>query len=255
MRIPSSLFLLSFAVFAGSAQASLAVNGSMNVAVPPDVNSYNGVQPDSWNDIAISSSTDIFDSTTTFNGFNWDSSADGGTFVHGLGPISTIPGEGILQEISGLTIGAVYEVKFEQSISWSTNQSAGELGGNWEVVFGNETQQSAFMSNPGQGNAFGWQNQSMLFEAMAETQILSFQVVPSVFGDRVDLGLDGVSVTSSVIPIPAAAWLFGSALIGLAGVARRKRATYSNLSYGDYSSFESCFYSSQRKPHTRWGKA
>jgi hypothetical protein len=29
---------------------------------------------------------------------------------------------------------------------------------------------------------------------------------------------------TSVVPIPAAAWLFGSALLGLAGVARRKQA-------------------------------
>jgi hypothetical protein len=29
---------------------------------------------------------------------------------------------------------------------------------------------------------------------------------------------------TSVVPLPAAAWLFGSALLGLAGVARRKRA-------------------------------
>ena len=35
---------------------------------------------------------------------------------------------------------------------------------------------------------------------------------------------DNVSVTVEAIPIPAAVWLFGSGLIGLVGVARKKKA-------------------------------
>lgn len=35
----------------------------------------------------------------------------------------------------------------------------------------------------------------------------------------------GVSVATSAIPVPAAVWLFGSGLIGLVGVARRKKTT------------------------------
>ena len=38
------------------------------------------------------------------------------------------------------------------------------------------------------------------------------------------LGLDGGVPPEAVVPIPAAAWLFGSALLGLVGVARRKKA-------------------------------
>ena len=34
----------------------------------------------------------------------------------------------------------------------------------------------------------------------------------------------GGSIETSVIPVPAAAWLFGSGLLGLIGVARRKKA-------------------------------
>ena len=43
-------------------------------------------------------------------------------------------------------------------------------------------------------------------------------------------GSDGVDITNfgfttvSAVPVPAAAWLFGSALLGLVGIARRKRA-------------------------------
>jgi hypothetical protein len=36
-------------------------------------------------------------------------------------------------------------------------------------------------------------------------------------------GLDNVKVQVSAVPIPAAVWLFGSGLLGLVGVARRKR--------------------------------
>ena len=208
---------ISFSV--GSAHAVTVVNGSMNTSdTSINVNSFNGVQPDGWMDIDPLTSTDIFDATTNFNGFTWAPSSDGGTFVHGVDAISVIPGEGIIQEISGLTIGTTYLVNFEQSISWNTG-GRGE-GGFWEVVFGNETKQSSFMTNSGQGVAFGWQDQSLSFTATAETQSLSFQVAPDIFVDRIDLGLDGVSV--SVIPIPPAVWLLGSGLIGLLGISRRK---------------------------------
>jgi len=221
MRKSLVVHILCISFFAGSAHAVTVLNGSMNVAGAVNVQSFNAIQPDEWQDLSVGSSTDIFDATTNFNQFTWLPSSDGGTFVHGLGPISTIPGEGIKQEISGLTIGTTYQLNFEQSISWSSNPGQG-AGGNWEVVFGSETMQSMFMSNPGSGVAFGWQDQSMSFTATAETQFLSFQVVPHTFGDRLSIGLDGVSI--SIIPIPAAIWLFGSGLIGLIGIARRKKS-------------------------------
>lgn len=39
-----------------------------------------------------------------------------------------------------------------------------------------------------------------------------------------DIFIDNVSVSVSAVPVPAAAWLFGSALLGLGGLARKKRA-------------------------------
>jgi hypothetical protein len=36
--------------------------------------------------------------------------------------------------------------------------------------------------------------------------------------------IDNVIVNTSVVPVPAAVWLFGSGLIGLIGIARRKKA-------------------------------
>ncbi len=44
-----------------------------------------------------------------------------------------------------------------------------------------------------------------------------------IFGD-ISNGATTLTVDVNPIPIPAAAWLFGSAIIGLVGVARRKKA-------------------------------
>jgi len=139
--------ILGFISLSTHAASVPVVNGSMNVAGGANVQTFNAVQPDGWADIDISTSTVIFDVTTSFNGFTWNASSDGGTFVHAIGPISVIPGEGIVQAISGLAIGTTYQVNFEQSISRSTNAPQG-TGGHWEVVFGAETKQSTFMVNP-----------------------------------------------------------------------------------------------------------
>lgn len=59
--------------------------------------------------------------------------------------------------------------------------------------------------------------------------------VPDGVGDSFTLTFSGASVTqrtftltswepAAVVPVPAAAWLFGSGLLGLAGAARRRRA-------------------------------
>jgi hypothetical protein len=39
---------------------------------------------------------------------------------------------------------------------------------------------------------------------------------------RLTANIDNVSIDTAVVPVPAAVWLFGSGLIGLVGVARRK---------------------------------
>ncbi len=45
------------------------------------------------------------------------------------------------------------------------------------------------------------------------------------FGDEADsLGVVDTTLATSEVPVPAAVWLFGSGLVGLVGVARRKSA-------------------------------
>ncbi len=44
-------------------------------------------------------------------------------------------------------------------------------------------------------------------------------------GCTVDAFIDNVNIDTAVVPVPAAVWLFGSGLLGLIGIARRKKAT------------------------------
>ena len=48
----------------------------------------------------------------------------------------------------------------------------------------------------------------------------------AVAGCGVDASFDNITITTDVsaVPVPAAVWLFGSGLLGLVGVARRKKA-------------------------------
>lgn len=46
----------------------------------------------------------------------------------------------------------------------------------------------------------------------------------ATIGDPLDLSSGAFSGSLSIVPVPAAAWLFGSGLLGLIGMARRKKA-------------------------------
>jgi hypothetical protein len=58
------------------------------------------------------------------------------------------------------------------------------------------------------------------------TSSLAFEFLfdPLVDSSSYRVKLDNISYTSTVVPVPAAVWLFGSGLLGLVGIARRKKA-------------------------------
>jgi hypothetical protein len=65
-----------------SAGAVTVVNGSLTDQ-GGNYNTFNGMVPSGWQQVPFGT-TDIFDANTNFNGFTWNSSADGGTFIHSL---------------------------------------------------------------------------------------------------------------------------------------------------------------------------
>ena len=66
--------------------------------------------------------------------------------------------------------------------------------------------------------------------AVGDTYTLNYSATvplgdPSGFGGvKYYLHLQGTIAAGSAVPVPAAAWLFGSGLLGLAGIARRRKA-------------------------------
>jgi hypothetical protein len=70
----------------------------------------------------------------------------------------------------------------------------------------------------------GLENQSLAVFRLIDSSTVAVNggTVASTGTDRVDIFR--VSATASTVPLPAAAWLFGSGLLGLAGIGRRRRA-------------------------------
>ena len=144
-------------------------------------------------------------------------SPDGGTWV-GVGRFDSFPFiEGFGQNLTGLSVGTTYE------LSWY----AANFGALFPTVFGVEP--AAWIVeidgvSIGQGAVLDvgdqWFAQSLTFMATSTSGFLSFGTTP---GENY-LSIDGIALSVSEIPIPAAVWLFGTALIGLVGFARRRKA-------------------------------
>jgi hypothetical protein len=56
------------------------------------------------------------------------------------------------------------------------------------------------------------------------SNVTSIGIPTDAFDGPDTIGIDNFRIESSVVPIPPAIWLFGSGLLGLVGVARRKKA-------------------------------
>jgi hypothetical protein len=84
---------------------------------------------------------------------------------------------------------------------------------------------TAYISNNGYSgvNAAGTLELSGLNVLIGQT--LTFSITAEGGGSYTYVALKGQpNIEVSAVPVPAAAWLFGSGLIGLTGVARRKKA-------------------------------
>jgi hypothetical protein len=145
-------------------------------------------------------------------------SPDGGTFVSILeGPTST--DEGFAQQIIDLTIGQTYD------LSWY----AGNFGNDTGTEYRGSNEFIVLLDGllVGSGGVLDlgnmWYFQSIQFEATATSQVLEFRLGQG--SEQSYMSIDGIMLSdaTSPVPVPAAVWLFGSGLIGLIGIARRKK--------------------------------
>jgi hypothetical protein len=152
------------------------------------------------------------------------SSPAGGAFV-ALDPLFKQPS--IIQTtVTGLTSGASYTVSFffagaQQTSPPGTSGATTEF---FTVGFGGApTQNTITLNTPSQGFS-GWNSASLTFKADGTSDVLSFLAGggPSTALPPFVL-LDGVSVTSSLVPEPSTFVLAGTALLGFGAFKLRRR--------------------------------
>ncbi len=190
-RIQAPLMFLFGALWALPGHSQSVVNGDMDGVANYAV--FNAVTPPGWTGVGFGG-TDLWDGSTTIYSTAWTSSVGGGPFVHGAGTFAGA--EWIEQDITGLTVGAVYTIVFEQSVS--NGAGSQDTHGYWSVDFGGVVKSSDLMAKPALGVPFGWQNQSLSFLATSATQTLRFTArslnppPPSLL--RIECGLDTVQI-------------------------------------------------------------
>lgn len=89
-----------------------------------------------------------------------------------------------------------------------------------EAQWGSEGGIPLTLGNANGGVTFNCDSTNGTFECFSETTLHLLDDVVGFNGQFFQFNLTG---TISAVPVPAAAWLFGSGLVGLAGVAGRKK--------------------------------
>jgi len=177
---------LACALLAGAASSQVLVNGDMDGTAA--FVSFNAVVPAGWSPNSPNT-PDLWDETSDFGGMIWEPSLGGGPFVHCAGYINN---EAVFQTVTGLTVGATYDISFEQA---ATRFSAyDDVAGFWRVTFGASFLDSDPMPIPPTLTPVVWESQTMSFTATATSQLLTLEARNVTPGERVDLGIDSVTI-------------------------------------------------------------
>ena len=231
-------FLAAF-VHSALAQTNLVQNGSFAITggnTSFQFGTYNGYAPTEtlagwssagYNFAFLPTSTvatgtygnlSLYSTTTTpSNSFN-NASPTGGNFIGADGAYGTAP---ITQTINGLATGATYAVSF----AWAAAQQTGFTGATteqWKVTLGSSTQNTNVVGIASTGFS-GWMNQTFNFVATSSSEVLSFLANGTPTGVPPFALLSNVSLTK--VPEPASATLMITAVVGLIGIARRRRGS------------------------------
>jgi hypothetical protein len=148
-------------------------------------------------------------------------SSNGGNFIANDGAFGAYGVPEIKQTITGLTVGATYEVSFE----WAAAQQFGFDGPTtewWRVNLGSNwltTQATGIYSNAVHSSS-DWMHETMRFTAANTSEVLSFLAVGTPEGKPPFSLLDGVSMRE--VPEPSS-WLMLFTGLGLIGVLARRR--------------------------------
>ena len=217
--------IFSIGIYAKADAAPVLLNGSLNGTVGENM---------AASDWSIANATpDIVDATGPFNntGVNWTLSPDGGTFARGNGHHSDPASfsEAFEQTVSGFTNGASYTLEFSQTNLGFYNARFGDWfnrNGYWglfvdDILVG----QSTTIGGPTNfDDSIVWLSDSITFTATSVTQTIRLQAFTADLSGIAYIGIDGLQLVNTTVPVPAAVWLFGSGLIGLIGIARRKKS-------------------------------
>ena len=110
----------------------------------------------------------------------------------------------------------MYTLSFWYSDRINTSNRPNTNGINW--AFGNNNNGGPLLTNSASSSSHAWTHFTQNIMGTGNPMTLKFSAAGT--SDSYGSSLDNVSVTAT--PIPAAIWLFGSALAGLVGVSRRK---------------------------------
>lgn len=133
---------------------------------------------------------------------------------------NSTPAASVLQTLAGTSTapGTSYTISFD----WNRDFQPGDVG-NVTVTFGSNVIGSfdPFATSPGTFSAGG------LLASGASTDFsldFSSTAFDGNLGNTDRIYVTNFAITETVVPVPAAVWLFGSGLLGLIGIARRKAA-------------------------------
>jgi hypothetical protein len=149
----------------------------------------------------------------------------------------TVQGDGFTDGIAGFQLAVTWDtskLQLESTVADISASVASNLGGGFGDIgsaLGAGSLEAAYVNVFGSFAGSTFDLFSLSFKAIPPpsnsqvTTVSAGGLIDGVnFGEYLGVNYDGanVTVTTNEVPLPAAVWLFGTGLLGLAGVARRR---------------------------------